>query len=78
MRPRLRAEKFKALSDDPEEETCPDQSFEAGHNLFEENVNSESVHYETFISDCNLSLTETEDSSANDEYSSNVANIFGT
>ena len=46
MRPRLRAEMFKALFDDPIE-TCPDQSFEAGHNLFEENGNSESVHNET-------------------------------
>ena len=56
---------FKALFDDAEEETCPDQSFEAGHSLIKENVNSESVNYETFISDCDLSLTETEDSSAN-------------
>ena len=83
MRPRLRAEMFKALFDDPVEETGPDQSFEAGHNLFEEehnlfeeNVNSESVSNETFISDCNISPTETEDSSANDESSSNVANIL--
>ena len=76
MRPSLRAEMFKALFDDTAEETCPDQSFEAEHNLFEENVNSESVHNETFISDSNVSLAETEDSSANDESISNVANIF--
>ena len=75
MRPTLRAEMFKALFDDPIE-TCPDQSFEAGHNLFEENGKSENVHNESFVSDCNISLTETEDVSANNESISNVANIL--